>query len=83
MRRVAKLKRGVPPFGHKTQLRVFIDPDLLQDDEVCAGSSSVDDRQGRGNREVDCCSSFTSSWLTKDHVMNCCVDRCHHHASDQ
>ena len=28
--------RGVPPFGHSTQLRVFVDPDLLQYDEVWA-----------------------------------------------
>ena len=27
---------GVPPFGHSTQLRVFVDPDLLQYDEVWA-----------------------------------------------
>ena len=27
---------GVPPFGHATQLRVFVDPDLLQYDEVWA-----------------------------------------------
>ena len=26
---------GVAPFGHSTQLRVFVDPDLLQYDEVC------------------------------------------------
>jgi len=25
---------GVPPFGHSTQLRVFVDPDLLQYDGV-------------------------------------------------
>jgi prolyl-tRNA editing enzyme YbaK/EbsC (Cys-tRNA(Pro) deacylase) len=25
---------GVPSFGHSTQLRVFVDPDLLQYDEV-------------------------------------------------
>ncbi len=25
---------GVPPFGHNTQLRIFIDPDLLQYDGV-------------------------------------------------
>ncbi len=25
---------GVPPFGHATQLRIFIDPDLLQYDGV-------------------------------------------------
>ena len=26
----------MPPFGHTTQLRVFVDPDLLQYDEVWA-----------------------------------------------
>ena len=26
------LNGGVPPFGHSTQLRVFVDPDLLQYD---------------------------------------------------
>ncbi|MFZ9884940.1 MAG: YbaK/EbsC family protein, partial [Ilumatobacteraceae bacterium] len=29
---------GVPPFGHSTQLRVFVDPDLLQYDEVWAAA---------------------------------------------
>ncbi len=31
---------GVPPFGHKTHLRVFIDPDLLQYDEVWAAAGT-------------------------------------------
>lgn len=26
--------RGVPPFGHSTQLRVFVDPDLLHYDGI-------------------------------------------------
>jgi Cys-tRNA(Pro) deacylase len=30
---------GVPPFGHATQLRVFVDPDLLQYDEVWAAGT--------------------------------------------
>jgi len=30
----------VPPFGHTTQLRVFIDPDLLQHDEVWAAAAT-------------------------------------------
>jgi len=30
----------VPPFGHKTHLRVFIDPDLLQFDEVSAAAGT-------------------------------------------
>jgi prolyl-tRNA editing enzyme YbaK/EbsC (Cys-tRNA(Pro) deacylase) len=32
--KVAKPKRGVPPFGHGTRLRIFIDPDLLRYDGV-------------------------------------------------
>ena len=31
---------GVPPFGHTTQLRVFVDPDLLQYDEVWAAAGT-------------------------------------------
>ena len=31
---------GVPPFGHSTQLRVFVDPDLLQYDEVWAAAGT-------------------------------------------
>jgi Cys-tRNA(Pro) deacylase len=34
---------GVPPFGHKTQLRVFVDPDLLQYDEVWAAAGTWND----------------------------------------
>ena len=34
---------GVPPFGHTTQLRVFIDPDLLQYDEVWAAAGTWND----------------------------------------
>ena len=35
--------RGVPPFGHTTQLRIFIDPDLLQYDEVWAAAGTWND----------------------------------------
>ena len=31
---------GVPPFGHLTHLAVFIDPDLLQYDEVWAAAGT-------------------------------------------
>jgi len=31
---VSKANDAVPPFGHAKQLRVFIDPDLLQWPEV-------------------------------------------------
>ena len=34
---------GVPPFGHSTQLRVFVDPDLLQYDEVWAAAGTWND----------------------------------------
>ncbi len=34
---------GVPPFGHTTPLRVFIDPDLLQYDEVWAAAGTWHD----------------------------------------
>ena len=34
---------GVPPFGHTTHLRVFIDPDLLQWPEVWAAAGTWHD----------------------------------------
>ena len=34
---------GVPPFGHSKQLRVFVDPDLLQYDEVWAAAGTWND----------------------------------------
>ena len=34
---------GVPPLGHSTQLRIFIDPDLLQYDEVWAAAGTWND----------------------------------------
>ncbi len=34
---------GVPPFGHDTPLRVFIDPDLLGYDEVWAAAGTWND----------------------------------------
>ncbi len=34
---------GVPPFGHATPLRVFIDPDLLGYDEVWAAAGTWND----------------------------------------
>ena len=40
---VAKAISGVPPFGHSTQLRVFVDPDLLQYDEVWAAAGTWND----------------------------------------
>jgi prolyl-tRNA editing enzyme YbaK/EbsC (Cys-tRNA(Pro) deacylase) len=34
---------GVPPFGHATSLRVFVDPDLLGYDEVWAAAGTPHD----------------------------------------
>lgn len=34
---------GVPPFGHDNELPVFIDPDLLQHDEVWAAAGTWND----------------------------------------
>jgi prolyl-tRNA editing enzyme YbaK/EbsC (Cys-tRNA(Pro) deacylase) len=34
---------GVPPFGHVTALRVFVDPDLLTHDEVWAAAGTWND----------------------------------------
>ena len=34
---------GVPPFGHATTLQVFIDPDLLEFDEVWAAAGTWND----------------------------------------
>lgn len=34
---------GVPPFGHTTDLQVFVDPDLLQYDEVWAAAGTWTD----------------------------------------
>ena len=34
---------GVPPFGHNTELRVFIDPDLLEYDVVWAAAGTWHD----------------------------------------
>jgi prolyl-tRNA editing enzyme YbaK/EbsC (Cys-tRNA(Pro) deacylase) len=34
---------AVPPFGHATPLPVFVDPDLLQYDEVWAAAGTWND----------------------------------------
>ena len=43
---------GVPPFGHTTQLRVFVDPDLLQYDEVWAAAGTWNDVFGIAPQEL-------------------------------
>ena len=43
---------GVPPFGHSTQLRVFVDPDLLQYDEVWAAAGTLNDNFGAAPADI-------------------------------
>ena len=50
--RVAETNNGVPPFGHATQLRVFVDPDLLQYDEVWAAAGTWNDNFGASPADI-------------------------------
>ena len=43
---------GVPPFGHTSQLRVFVDPDLLQYDEVWAAAGTWNDVFGASPADI-------------------------------
>jgi Cys-tRNA(Pro) deacylase len=43
---------GVPPFGHSTQLRVFVDLDLLQYDEVWAAAGTWNDNFGASPTDI-------------------------------
>ena len=43
---------GVPPFGHSTQLRVFVDQDLLQYDEVWAAAGTWNDNFGANPKDI-------------------------------
>jgi len=43
---------GVPPFGHATQLRVFVDPDLLQYDEVWSAAGTWNDNFGAAPADI-------------------------------
>jgi len=43
---------GVPPFGHTTQRRVFVDPDLLQYDEVWAAAGTWNDNFGAAPADI-------------------------------
>ena len=42
----------MPPFGHSTQLRVFVDPDLLQYDEVWAAAGTWNDNFGPNPNDI-------------------------------
>ena len=43
---------GVPPFGHTKQLRVFVDPDLLQYDEVWESHCQWNDNFGANPNDI-------------------------------
>ena len=43
---------GVPPLGQSTQLRVFVDPDLLQYDEVWAAAGTWNDNFGANPNDI-------------------------------
>ena len=43
---------GVPPLGHTTQLRVFVDPDLSQYDEVWAAAGTWNDNFGAAPADI-------------------------------
>ena len=43
---------GVPPFGFSRPLRIFIDPDLLQYDEVWAAAGTWNDVFGIDPQEL-------------------------------
>ena len=49
---VSKANGGVPPFGHTKQLRVFVDPDLLQYDEVWAAAGTWNDNFGANPHDI-------------------------------
>jgi prolyl-tRNA editing enzyme YbaK/EbsC (Cys-tRNA(Pro) deacylase) len=42
----------VPLFGHSTQLRVFVDPDSLQYDEVWAAAGTWNDNFGAAPADI-------------------------------
>lgn len=44
----------MPPFGHSTKLRVFVDPDLSQNDEVWAAVGTWNDVFGAAPADIVC-----------------------------
>ncbi len=56
----------VPPFGHTTNLRVFIDPDLLQWPEVWAAAGTWHDVFGIEPHELVEISAGLSAGLVTD-----------------
>ena len=50
--RVSKDNGGVPPFGFPQPLRVFVDTDLLQYDEVWAAAGTWNDNFGAAPADI-------------------------------
>ena len=48
----SRYKNNIAPFGHATQLRVFVDPDLLQYDEVWAAAGTWNDNFGAAPSDI-------------------------------
>ncbi|MFM8870652.1 MAG: hypothetical protein ACKOFD_03630 [Actinomycetota bacterium] len=42
----------MPPFGHSAQLRVFVDPDLLQYDKEWAAAGTWNDNFGAAPADI-------------------------------
>jgi prolyl-tRNA editing enzyme YbaK/EbsC (Cys-tRNA(Pro) deacylase) len=51
-RRVALTNDGLLPIGRSTQLRVVVDPDLLQYDEVWAATGTWNDNFGAAPADI-------------------------------
>jgi Cys-tRNA(Pro) deacylase len=57
---------GVPPFGFPQPLRVFVDPDLLQYDEVWAAAGTWNDNFGAAPADIVRVASGTVTDLKRD-----------------
>jgi len=57
---------GVPPFGHRTELAVFIDPDLLEHDVVWAAAGTWNDVFALAPSQLVAASGGTVTDLRKD-----------------
>jgi Cys-tRNA(Pro) deacylase len=57
---------GVPPFGHATELPVFIDPDLLQYDQIWAAAGTWNDVFRIAPADLVAASGGTVTDLRKD-----------------
>ena len=49
---VSQTNNGVPPFGFPQPLRVLVDPDLLQYDEVWAAAGTWNDNFGANPNDI-------------------------------